>query len=280
MSERFFQSEEAALRSEIVDIARGVMPEGVKRMLRPILGKESRSYPLPEPVTVNVGGVDALFHIKTHNDWLRLKSKKYTEPYDSDIMSIIGAQDSPVVVDVGSAQGGYSIPAALIGAEVYSIDPDPLSIESIKENLLLNPETEGKVTLIPLALSNERGNAEFYIDNRGEYAPSLVKTVRGLRDVVNVQMVPFDDLVNEGKVGKPTVMKIDVEGAEGQVIGGMSRTLSGDDCPTDIFLELHKQFSPKFGYSPMEVRSMVEDHGYQLDSYWPRGGELHCHFKK
>jgi len=282
MSERFFQSEKTVLTTGLADFTRGVLPESVKKIIRPIVRKEIPKFPLPEPAMVDVGGVEAKFHIKTHSDWVRLLASNYGEPYEPSLIATIKEQENPVFVDVGSAQGVYSIPAAIIGAQVFSVDPDPVSSESMRENLVLNPATEGKVTMIPFALGNERGEVKLHIDRKGIYAPSLVKTVRGLSDVFQTERVRFDDLVKDGVAITPSIVKIDVEGAEGQVIEGMSQTLGGSDAPSDVFIELHVKYLPRFGSSPNEVREKMLDFGYTLSEkdWWSRSHEIQCHFRK
>lgn len=282
MNERIFRSESSNPTSEFTDVVREILPEGVKNVLRPIFGKEVQVFPLRDPVFVDVGGIEAKFYIRNKSDWIRLRASNYGEPYEADLIGTIKEQENPVFVDVGSAQGVYTIPAALIGAEVFSIDPDPVSSESLRENIVINPEIEGEIDMIPLALGNERSEVEFHIDNKGRSAPSLEKTVRELRDIIRVEMVPFDDLVSEGKVKIPTVVKIDVEGAEELVIRGMEETLKCNEAPSDLFVELHPEFLKKFGSNLNDVKKTLKNLGYRLeeDKYWPRGQEIHCHFEK
>ena len=53
----------------------------------------------------------------------------------------------------------------------------------------------------------------------------------------------------------PTVVKIDVEGAEGRVLEGMERTL---DSISVAYVEVHPQFLPQFGDDPQTVFEQLE----------------------
>jgi hypothetical protein len=59
----------------------------------------------------------------------------------------------------------------------------------------------------------------------------------GTQEVIEVQLVAIDDLVANGSVKPPTVVKIDVEGAELAVLQGMRRTLA-EHRPA-VICELH-----------------------------------------
>jgi hypothetical protein len=60
----------------------------------------------------------------------------------------------------------------------------------------------------------------------------------------------------------PDVIKIDVEGAEGGVIAGMSNTLDAFE-PT-IFIEVHPKLLSDFGYKLSDLYYELEDIGYDI----------------
>jgi hypothetical protein len=59
----------------------------------------------------------------------------------------------------------------------------------------------------------------------------------GTQEVIDVDLVAIDDLVADGSIKPPTVVKIDVEGAELAVLQGMRHTLA-EHRPA-VICELH-----------------------------------------
>lgn len=60
----------------------------------------------------------------------------------------------------------------------------------------------------------------------------------------------------------PDVIKIDVEGAEGDVINGMKGVLDSDK-PT-IYIEMHPESLPKFGYMVEDIYSTLREYEYDI----------------
>jgi len=60
----------------------------------------------------------------------------------------------------------------------------------------------------------------------------------------------------------PDVVKIDVEGAEGDVLEGMIDTL--DDCTPVVFIEVHPELLTNFGYNTEEVYDILAELGYDI----------------
>jgi hypothetical protein len=75
-----------------------------------------------------------------------------------------------------------------------------------------------------------------------------------------VEAVALDDLVEDGEAPPPTLVKIDVEGGEAQVLAGMRRILAAHR-PT-LLLELH-------GSHAAPVPALLDEVGYALE---PLGG--------
>ena len=267
------------LTSRAADIARQIFPEQIKDILRQAVRAERAQYPLKEPHTVTLGGHSAKFWIRNQSDWYRMGSKDTEGNFAEDLVRTV-ASSHGVFLDIGAAQGLYSILAARAQSRVYAIDPDPVSLKSIDENIELNGEVRERITVLPVALGNEDGEVVLFSDKSGKYAPSLKKTVSGLGDKLVVQLSKLDTLVEKGTIPIPDVIKIDVEGAEGLVLGGMHDTLSSGSKPKHIFLEIHRSYLPLFGTDPESIIKTLSNYGYALpkDNVWTRRNEIHCHF--
>jgi FkbM family methyltransferase len=260
----------------VVDIARKLLPEPVKKRVRRGLRKEDLTYPLPEPVSINLNGIEAKFWIRNHSDYQRILNQNFEGQYAQRMIETIARSEGGIFADIGAAQGVYSIPAAKTGAKVYAFDPDPLSYESFTRNQEINPGTD--IVYFNCALGNKTDTVRLQTDNRGIYAPSLIQTVPGLKDTAEISMYPFDLLVLEGFVPTPNVVKIDVEGAESLVLEGMEKTLSSNQKPNDIFIEIHPKYLKGFGKSAGQVVLFLKDLGYSDSIVWQRRSEYLCHF--
>lgn len=265
--------------SRFRDLVRPFLPEPAKRLIRRITRDGSRRYPLAEPYTVSLLGFTARFWIKNKTDFYRIMAEGFEGQFSKDLIQTISRRGGNFI-DIGSAQGYYSLLAAEAGAEVFAIDPDPVSVASIQENISLNPRLRDRIHVFPLALGDREGTACLYFDEEGGCAPSLIKTGVSLDEKKWVVVTRLDTLIDCGRVPIPQVVKIDVEGAEGSVIDGMRETLSSPRRPSDLFLELHPTYLPLFWTSQDEVVETVVGCGYRLAvDPIPRGGELHCHFE-
>jgi len=271
--------QQGILSSRTADLARQVFPEPIKDVLRQVVRAERAQYPLKEPHTAALGGYRARFWIRNHSDWYRIGSKDTEGNFAQDLIRTLSSSRG-AFLDIGAAQGFYSIFAAKAGSRVYAVDPDPVSLDSIGRNIGLNEDVRGRITVLPVALGNEDGDVVLFSDKDGKYAPSLKKTVAGLEDKEVVKQSKLDTLVAKGILPIPDVVKIDVEGAEGMVLDGMQATLTSESRPQHIFLEIHKSYLQLFGTDAESIFRKLKGYGYELpkDNVWPRRHEVHCHF--
>jgi FkbM family methyltransferase len=130
------------------------------------------------------------------------------------------------VVDIGAHVGYYTLLAArLVGPDgrVYAFEPNPEVYEILVRNIEVNGY-HGIVRTIPKAVSNRRRIVKLYIawEDSGEASLYLSKSA-GKRYVEVETLVLDEFLAAEGwpKVG---LVKVDVEGAELEVLEGMRET--------------------------------------------------------
>jgi FkbM family methyltransferase len=141
--------------------------------------------------------------------------------------------------DIGANVGFFSVIAArLVGAtgRVVAFDPLPSNIAAIAHNANLNgfERVIGK----ELALGKVDGEASFIVSadpNWGRLA-SLGKTPEAVRGELKVTVRRIDTVVSEG-LAPPDAIKMDVEGAEVDVLEGASETLRSSR--PILFIDLH-----------------------------------------
>lgn len=235
-----------------------LFPEAVKATVRKYLRHEN--FPMEKPYTKKLHGLQANFWIRNASDWHVIVQEGFEGNFPNVLFSSI--QPGMVFLDVGSAQGFYSLMAAKAGAEVFALEPDPITFQSFTDNLKLNPEIKDKVHVLNIALGDKSGILPLNVDVRGIYAPSFRRTVRGLTQKVSVQVKSLDELLAENKLKIPDVVKIDIEGAEGMALIGMKELLSSKHKPQHLFIEIHKLFLPKFGTSSQDILEKIAEMDY------------------
>lgn len=190
-----------------------------------------------------------------------------------DLLDELGPGD--VFYDAGAHVGFYSSFAALSGATVVSFEPYPPNVGRLESNLALNGVD---ATVRRIALSDERGEIAF--DQPDDATPGWSRSAIAVGDDgdVTVEADTGDRLVASGEIPPPTVVKIDVEGAEGRVIEGMRETLAADECRL-VYCEVHRpdthrQSVTDFGDSAESIRTALEDLGFAVEALHDRDVEV------
>lgn len=78
------------------------------------------------------------------------------------------------------------------------------------------------------------------------------------------ETIPLDDFFHERGLGS-NIIKIDVEGAEMNVLRGSSKILA--QCHPTLFLEIHPNLVTKFGASVDDVLTFLRRHRYDIYAF-------------
>ena len=178
-----------------------------------------------------------------------------------------------VVWDIGAAFGLFAIHSGTICKQVVAFEPDPSSRERLEGNIIANRQ-QNVASVLPLALSSKVGEIELFTSGLKGNSPSLSHHGTTHSGVVKVQTDTIDEVLSRG-VATPDVLKIDVEGAEAQVLIGGEQLLKGHQAPRLIFVEMHPKFLPDFGNTPEQVESILRDAGYSLIATNRRSEQYH-----
>lgn len=126
---------------------------------------------------------------------------------------------------------------------------------------------KGDVTIIPVALgeADETTSLEIYTDDTfsslfGRPEEDLERYRLELVERVEVRVRPLDDLVEAGTVPPPSLIKIDVEGAERSVLTGAARTLATYRPP--VIVEYSCVNTQNAGYRREEIAERLRSAGY------------------
>lgn len=193
---------------------------------------------------------------------------------------ILGSlREGDVFFDVGANIGLVSLIVAhqpqFKGGVVHGFEPEPRNLEHMRRNITANGLST-RVHAHDVALSKEEGTAELFVRGQaGEGRHSLVSE-RGSTGAIPVTLTTMDAFCRAQDV-LPTVVKIDVEGAEGEVLAGMAALLERHR-PREMFMEIHN----KGGEDKMPDGSLIDDwlgeRGYERVWEKRRGHGRHRHY--
>jgi FkbM family methyltransferase len=134
--------------------------------------------------------------------------------------------------DIGANHGGATRIMLNRGAKVVAVEPQAELAAEISERC-------PSATVLPIAISNEPGEAVLYLDRDFDGVASLDASWAEHCDVpvnwansVQVRVTTLDELIDT--YGEPKLIKIDTEGVEDRVLQGLS-------CPVEhVLFEVHR----------------------------------------
>ncbi len=163
------------------------------------------------------------------------------------------------VADVGAHIGYFSLLAAkLVGNRgiVYAVEPCEENLTFLRENIRRNGNSNIRVH--PVAAGRKSELRMFQItgssDSHGFYPHPNTATVR----TVEVQQRPMDDILK----GQVDLIKIDVEGAEIEVLDGLQYTLAANPS-LSLLLEWFPAGMKNAGRDPAELPERLQQIGFR-----------------
>jgi FkbM family methyltransferase len=131
-----------------------------------------------------------------------------------------------VVIDIGANQGFFSCYAASKGAIAYAFEPYPESFGRLRDNIERNGFSSS-VKLSQVAVSSSNGKAPLWCsDFLGGGANTIVEAhldsiPEDIKNKIVVETVSMNSIL-AGLTGRIRLCKLDCEGAEFDILGGLS----------------------------------------------------------
>lgn len=149
-----------------------------------------------------------------------------SEPHVQELLrELLGPGD--VFYDIGANVGFLTVLGARrVGpaGRVYAFEPVPENVEAIHHNVRMSQWQH--VEVLAAAAGARPGRATMALGGEPFWSRlTAFGTPPGSRGTITVRCLAVDDLVEQGRIAPPHVVKIDVEGAEVDVLRGMARTL-------------------------------------------------------
>ncbi len=208
------------------------------------------------------------------------------------------AADTLTILDVGACEGLSSVRYArqFPNAKVYAFEPIPTNIARIKTHL--KKYGIQNVSIIPDCLSDEAGEATFYVSSGtpeafqnedlnwdyGNKSSSLLPPVEGtgihpwlkFREKIKVKTRRLESFCTENQITEIDFIHMDVQGAELKVLEGAGKML---ESTKHIWLEVENVELYKDQPLKKDVERFLSTHGFLLvldtakksfsgDQYW------------
>ena len=241
-------------------------------MLRSLLEWLSRGVVLKRRLPAEFGGLALFVSPDASLKYWRRDLRKTDPALLNAATSLVNAGD--VVWDIGANVGLFSFASAGLagkGGQVLAIEPDPWLSGLLRKSADLNASSDCPVRVLPVAVGEQAGRAVLNIARRGRatnfvsgHGPST--QTGGVRNAVEVVQVTLDGLLENWTA--PSVVKIDVEGAEASVLRAATKLLR--DIRPRIMCEVSDA-------KREEVTGIFKAAGYVMydaDQNWPVCGQV------
>jgi FkbM family methyltransferase len=171
-------------------------------------------------------------------------------------------------VDVGAHMGHWSQYAAKLVGEsgtAIAFEPSPAY-----EVLVRTARSSSVIKCFNIGIAAKEGDLTFYEQGTagsGSFIQSVTEINRHFQPDVpispaaGVKVRPLDEVLEELGV-RPTLIKVDVEGFELEVMQGATRVLEEVRCPW--LMEIHPEQLKLSGGSDSQVRDLFSEKGYAL----------------
>lgn len=189
-------------------------------------------------------------------------SRYYESDYEPETFAFFRRHLKPgdTVLDIGGHIGLFAVVAGkLVGTagKVYTFEPTPGTRSVMTQVVELNGVAE-QVEIRGEAVSAASGDAIFFdTGNEVSNANSLVKTARSTTEIP-VKLISVDEFAAERKLDVACV-KIDVEGAELDVLRGAKKVIGGGRCA--VRLGLHPPAIASNGQSLSGIWDIIGEYG-------------------
>lgn len=169
-----------------------------------------------------------------------------------------------VFYDIGANVGFFSvIGARLVGEKgsVIAFEPVPENAAAVRHNCELNGFSQ--VQVWEAAVSDSSGAGELQLAHfSGGASLAIVAPPPDMKGTLRVKLVTIDELVAHKQIAPPSLVKIDVEGAEIHVLRGMQSTI--ESYRPIIFLELDDGERNDFLRKKSECMVFLKQMGYAI----------------
>jgi FkbM family methyltransferase len=205
---------------------------------------------------------------KEHNYKYCCRVEDFNPDREEDILKLFCPKEGDIVVDVGAHIGKYSIIASkMVGSKgkVIAIEAHPDNCDILKQNITLNKLSN--VIVLNCAAHSTETLVKLYEPGQ-EDGFTIYNTIMTDRPSLNTQRYievkanTLDSLLLEKGIKQVNWIKIDVEGAEFEVLRGATTILSSS-IDISLLIEIHNVgANNKTFYEP--IIELLESKNYKM----------------
>lgn len=177
------------------------------------------------------------------------------------------ARPGGVALDVGANAGAYALLFGQWmrpGGRVFAFEPSPAAFDGLSRHVALNGLAD-VVTPVRAAASDHGGTAALI--GAGHHGTSRL-AAPGERGTETVETVTIDSFCATHRIN-PTLIKIDVEGFELEVLRGARETIARMGDPLALFVEMHPTVWRERGMAAADLHEELRIQGLRAEPLRP-----------
>ena len=189
--------------------------------------------------------------------------------HEEEIIGIFTPKEGDIVVDIGAHMGRYTITSSKsvgTGGKVIAVEAHPLNFRILQDNIRLNKLTN--VSTVNLAVFSKKARLKLYLPDEdlgytGHHSLmtnylAAKHSKQAERRYIEVEADTLDGLLNSMGIKTVNWIKIDVEGAEYEVLKG-AKDILATNKDISILVEVHG----KETYDP--TIDMLKSNNFQIE---------------
>jgi FkbM family methyltransferase len=193
---------------------------------------------------IHVPGHDYRIHCPLNKEDFIVMTK-----HEEEIIELFHPKEGDTVVDIGAHMGRYTIPSSKsvgLSGKVVAVEAHPYNFKMLQHNLSLNKLTN--VSTLNWAVYSKKARLKLYLPDEDlgyTMHHSLMTnylTTKYSKEIerrfIEVEADTLDNLLKTREINQVNWIKIDVEGAEYEVLKGARETLSTNKS-ISILVEVH-----------------------------------------
>lgn len=172
--------------------------------------------------------------------------------------------NNSTILDIGANIGAFSIKTSKylrqkkIKHKLLSIEPNPSIAALLQKNISINPELSSFIEIELTAISDTCGDMYLDVDKANTGGGKLTSKITGTK----VKVETLDSMVFRRNLSNVSLIKIDVEGFEPNVLKGASKTIR-KDRPV-LIVEITDEWFKTNNSSASDVIDYLVDMDYRI----------------
>lgn len=190
------------------------------------------------------------------------------QEWEPDLTRFITSRlgDGDVFVDVGANIGYYSLLAAKSVGErgsVVAVEASPAMFDDLHRNAMASDYGD-RIRQVNKAAAAKSGTLTVFAGPRHNAGMSTTLASRGLHVESTIDALPLDEILTFPEMTSMRLIKIDVEGAEPDVLAGMSNLIGSMRPDAEIVVELSPRWWSDPQLLPQDVLRPFIDAGFNV----------------